>query len=319
MLTIDKLLYPTDFSDHSRAALPWALRLAEKHGAELHLFHALVLHADDESQVEERYDELAEETRAELRELGEAGPVDTVRLVPTVRRAIAPAPAILDYASQEDVDLIVMGSHGRRGLRRLLLGSVAEEVLRTSSVGVLVARAEEGHEADVPPLARILAPTDFSGYAGTGVRVAAELAATFGARLDLLHVIEQAVYPDFYFPVSSPPWDVGELRGRARARLVDLAVELGRERDLEVEVEVKVGRVPAEIADYAKETEADLVVIASHGARGLERLLLGSVAERTVREAPCSVLALKAFGKRLLEEGGGAEAEEADRPTEAAP
>lgn len=313
MLRIDKLLYPTDFSDHSRAALPWALRMAEKHGAELHLFHALVLHADDESRVEERYDELAEETRAELREMAQAGPVGTVRLVPAVRRAIAPAPGILDYASQEDVDLIVMGSHGRRGLRRLLLGSVAEEVLRTSRVGVLIARAEEGREGELPSLARILAPTDFSRYAGAGARIGAELADTFGARLDLLHVIEQAVYPDFYFPVSSPPWDMGELRGRARARLVDLAAELAHGRDLEVEVEVKIGRVPAEIADYADETEADLVVIASHGTRGLERLLLGSVAERTAREAPCTVLVLKAFGKRLLEEGGGSEVEAGER------
>lgn len=318
MLKIEKLLYPTDFSDHARAALPWALQFAEKHGAELHLLHALVLHADDEALVEERYEELAEEARAELREMAEGGPVATVRLVPVVRKAIAPAPAILDYASEQDVDLIVMGSHGRRGLRRFLLGSVAEEVLRTSPVGVLVVRREEGGELEIPSLKRTLAPTDFSKYARAGVEVAAELAATFECQLDLLHVIEQPVYPDFYFPVSVPEWDLGELRGRARARLVDLATELSRDREVEIEVEVKVGRTAAEIADYAGEIGAELIVIASHGARGLERVLLGSVAERTIRRAPCSVLALNAFGKRLWEGDDGSEAAHGSRPAEAA-
>lgn len=317
MLKIDKLLYPTDFSDHSLAALPWAVRLALKHEAELHLFHALVLHSSDGAVVDEKYEELAEETRAELRELAERGADTAVRIVPTVRRAIAPAPAILEYASREEVDLIVMGSHGRRGLRRFLLGSVAEEVLRTSSVGVLVVRHEEGHERELPELARFLAPTDFSGPAAMGVEVAAELAATFGGRLDLLHVIEQAVYPDFYFPVSVPQWDLGELRGRARSRLVDLAVELARHREVEIEVEVKVGRMAAEIADYAEETGADLIVMASDGIHGLERVLLGSVTEKTTRLAPCSVLTLKTFGKGLLEGDDGAEVSEADRPTEA--
>lgn len=321
MLKIDKLLYATDFSDHSAAALPWALRLAEKHGAELHLFHALVLHADDEARVEGRYEELAEDTRSELREMAEREPITTVRLVPAARRAIAPAPAILDYASQHDVDLIVVGSHGRRGLRRLLLGSVAEEVLRTSPVGVLVVRREEGQEHEIPALARMLAPTDFSRYARAGVEVAAELAAAFGSRLDLLHVIEQAVYPDFYFPVSVPQWDLAEIQDLARSRLADLAAELGRNRDVEVEVEVKVGRTTPEIADYAEAIEADLIVIASHGTRGLERVLLGSVAERATRQAPCSVLTLKAFGKPLLEGEGGSQGEdgsrgEVDRPTQ---
>lgn len=306
MLAIDKVLYATDFSDHSKAALPWALRLAEKHGAELHLFHALVLHADDEPAVERRYGELAEETRAELRQLAEDGPVGAVELVPAVRRGIAPAPAVLDYAAQQDIDLIVMGSHGRRGLRRLLLGSAAEEVLRTSPVGVLVVRRHE-EAPEVPRLERILAPTDFSAHARGGLDVAAELAATFGSRLDLFHVIEEAVYPDFYLPVSIPAWDVGEVRGRARSRLVDLAAELGKGRDVEIEVEVGTGRAPNAIAEYAEETGADLIVIASHGTRGLERLLLGSVAERTTRLAPCAVLTVKSFGKGLLEGDRAAE------------
>lgn len=316
MLKIDKVLFPTDFSDHAEAALPWALRLAEKHGAELHLLHALVLHAADEAQVEARYEELADEARAELRAMAEDGPVSTVRLVPAVRKGVAPAPLILEYASEEDVDLIVMGSHGRRGLRRLLLGSVAEEIVRTASCAVLTVRGVEGREHDVPSLDRILAPTDFSKHARAGVEAAAGLSAAFGSELHLLHVVEQAVYPDFYFPVSVPAWDLPELRQRAAERLEELAGEVrsGAGAGVETRVEVVIGRAAAEIAEHAEEIDADLIVIASHGIHGLERVLLGSVAERVGRQARRSVLTVKAFGKRLA-----ADEEDSAEPSETRP
>lgn len=308
MLKITKILYPTDFSDFSNAALPAALRLAEKHGAELHLLHAQVLHADDEAVIERSYEELAREARADLEVMAEGGEVGAVRLVPVVRRGISAAPAILEYAAEEDVDLIAMGTHGRRGLRRVLLGSVAEEVVRAAGCPVLAVRREEG-EAELTDFGRIVVPVDFSGHSKLGVRHAVELAEAFGADLRLVHVLEQVTYPDFYFPVSVPEWNVGTLRGEARKRLVELASEFARGTDLEVEVEVRVGRAAAEIVDVAEGVGADLIVIASHGLHGLERVLLGSVAERVIRQAPCSVLTVKAFGKRLTA-GDGEEAAE---------
>lgn len=319
MLKIDKVLYPTDFSDHAGAALPWALRMAEKHGAELHLLHALVLHAADEARVEARWEELAEEARAELRAMAEEGPVPIVRLEPAVRKGVAPAPVILEYAAEADVDLIVIGSHGRRGLRRLLLGSVAEEVVRTASCPVLTVRRADGREHEVPSLDRILAPTDFSKHARSGVEVAAALSATFGSELHLLHVVEQAVYPDFYFPVSVPAWDIGELRQRAAERLEELAEEVRSDggAGVKTRAEVAVGRAAAEIADHAEEIDADLIVIASHGIHGLERILLGSVAARVGRQAGRSVLTVKVFGKRLLADGDGSpEPAETEGPEE---
>lgn len=306
MLDIRKILYPTDFSESAARALPHALRLAQAHGAEVHLLHALVLHAADEAELERRYEELAEEARRELEELaGEdpgQGPEAALLLIPAVRRGISAAPAILDYAAEADVDLIAMGSHGRRGIRRMLVGSVAEEVVRTAACPVLTVRSRNGEPGEMPEFRRIVVPVDFSEHSRLAVECAAELAAAFGARVDLLHVVEEPVYPEFYLPVSAPAFELPELRARAEERLRELAagVEAGvPEGGVPAGVEVRAGRSATEIAEFAKERRADLIVIASHGLHGLDRVLLGSVTERLMRHAPCSVLTVKAFGKRL--------------------
>lgn len=310
MLDIRKILYPTDFSESAVRALPHALRFARTHGAEVHLLHALVLHAADEAELERHYEELAEEARRDLEVMaGEGpgeGPAESLRLIPAVRRGISAAPVILDYAAEADVDLIVMGSHGRRGIRRMLVGSVAEEVVRTAACPVLTVRSRDGKPGEMPELGRSVVPVDFSEHSRLAVECAAELAAAFGSRVDLLHVVEQPVYPEFYLPVSAPAFELPELRARAEEKLRQLAarVEAGLpEGGVPVGVEVRVGRSATEIADFAKEREADLIVIASHGLHGLERVLLGSVTERLMRHASCSVLTLKAFGKRLVSRG----------------
>lgn len=303
MLQIDRLLHPTDFSECSEGALPVAVLLAEAHEAELHALHALVLHAADETDVDRLWERLAEEARAELRAIGEGR---ELRVSPAVARGISAAPVILDYASEQDVDLIVMGTHGRRGVRRWLAGSVAEEVVRLAPCPVLTVQAEPGpsEAGAVPGFQEMVVPVDFSSHSRLAVAHARELAETLDARVSLVHVVEQAVYPDFYLPVHSSGLDLAELRETAAERLRELADEaVGAERT--GAVEVRVGRTVPEIIDFVEARGADLVVIASHGLQGLERVLLGSVAERVVRSAPCSVFTVKAFGKRILPPGEG--------------
>lgn len=303
MLQIDRLLHPTDFSECSERALPVAVLLAEAHEAELHALHALVLHAADETDVDLLWERLAEEARAELRAIGEDR---ELRVSPAVARGISAAPVILDYASEQDVDLIVMGTHGRRGVRRWLAGSVAEEVVRLAPCPVLTVHAEPGpsEAGDVPRFQEMVVPVDFSSHSRLAVAHARELSETLDARVSLVHVVEQAVYPDFYLPVQSSGLDLAGLRETAAERLRELADEaVGAERT--GAVEVRTGRTVPEIIDFVEARGADLVVIASHGLQGLERVLLGSVAERVVRRASCSVLTVKAFGKRILPPGEG--------------
>jgi nucleotide-binding universal stress UspA family protein len=292
MLEIRRILFPTDFSECAQVALPHAVRLAQLHDADLILLHVLVLHQSTAMDVVEPFPG-EEEARKALEETARQ-PAGT-RVSHHVARAVAAAPAILDYAEEDGADLIVIGSHGRRGIRRLLLGSVAEEVLREAACPVLIVRedAKRSTEAEVK---RILVPIDFSKQTALALDYAHELASSFGASLDLLHVVEVPTYPDFYVPFSAA-LETGAVRQDAQARLDALAEPLRLFH--EVHTEVRVGRTSIEVTELAEDRGHDLIVLPSHGYSGLERVLLGSVAEGVLRRAPCPVLTVKPFGKDL--------------------
>lgn len=299
MLEIRRVLFPTDLSEYAEEALPHAVRFAETFGAELHLLHVLVLHAATAAETIQEFpgeSEAREALEGAARGAGE-------RVKHAVRRGIAAAPTILTYADENDIDVIVMGSHGRRGLRRFFLGSVAEEVVRAGEWPVLIVhRTEEG--AAPAEYRRILAPVDFSERTTFALDHAVALAEKFGAGLRLLHVVEVATYPDFYIPVSLTAVDVSRVREQAQTRLVEMAEPL-RAR-IPVEIEVRIGRTIGEILDAAAEGSSDLIVMPSHGYSGLERALLGSVTEGVLRRAGCPVLTLKAYGKDLRAEPAAA-------------
>ncbi len=214
-------------------------------------------------------------------------------------RNISAAAAILEYTAENDIDLIVMGTHGRRGLRRLLLGSVAEEVVRLAPCPVLtVPERADGLTADRAE--RLLVPVDFSEYARLAIAYAKELTAFYAARLDLVHVVDELIYPDFYPPIMPSGGSVDqELRQDSLRRLQALLTQVPGP-PVEAQPHVRAGRAAPEIATFAEERAADLIVIASHGLTGIRHILLGSVTEQLIRRAPCPVFTVKAFGKKLL-------------------
>ncbi len=321
MLRIRTILFPTDFSECSRQAFAHALFLAEQHEARLHLFHAVVLHDDDPANPEQRFPgsrelfatlfEVAGSQLASLVELHKERPVDIQEFS---SRGVSAADLILEHAHEHDVDLIVMGTHGRRGPARLFLGSVAAEVVRSSRAPVLTLR-ELGGGRPLEAIERILVPIDFSEHSRAALRHATELAGSYQAHLELLHVIQQPVYPYFYAPVPAMA-PVGEVQGlrqrglRALEKLVEQVGDPGIGHDLEI----VDGHPASEIVDFARERECDLIVTATHGLTGLERLLLGSTSEQIVRTSPVPVLMVKSFGKSLVGERPRAAEEAAYRP-----
>jgi nucleotide-binding universal stress UspA family protein len=210
--------------------------------------------------------------------------------------ADAPVERILAYAEDQDIDLLVMSTHGRRGLSRALLGSVTEAVVRRAPCPVFVVRSGEPTPQQ-HAIRRILVPVDFSDASKEAVLHAREIAQTYGAEIELLHVVEEVIYPsaygigDAYFPTQN-------VLQKVEATLGDMArEEIGYEH---VSISAVVGYAPLSIIDYAEKNEIDLIVIATHGRAGFDRLLMGSVAERVLRRAPVPVLVVKPERKSLV-------------------
>lgn len=302
MLHLDNILLARDFSSVSDRALRYALDLAARTGAALHVLHADVLHKAERPEDRPSPAQGLDEVRLALKEAGTApGALDAVSVVEAVRRDVSPGPAILNYAAEEDVDLIAMGTHGRRGPSRILLGSVAEEVVRRAQQPVLTVR---GPDEDARPVAastcrRLLVPVDFSAYSREALRTAYQWAALHDARLDLLHVVVDDLHPAFYVGGMTSIYDsVPDLDEKVHAKLTDVAMDVLGTTD-GVEAHVRTGSVPSSISDFAETHDVDLVALSTHGRSGLERFFLGSVTEKVVRHVSCPVLTLKAFGRSM--------------------
>jgi nucleotide-binding universal stress UspA family protein len=301
MMHIKKILFPTDYSRCSDQALVRALWFAEHYGAQLHVVHALLPldfdphnvshHLPDLEGLQRQIDRLTSVRAPAYRSYSE------VEIISASVRGIAAAPAVLTYAAENDIDLIVMGTHGRRGINHLLLGSVAEEIVRMSPCPVLTVR--ETTPETIEPKS-ILVPLDFSDFSSEAFSVARTLAADVGATIRALHVIEETIHPSFYVTgqTSLQSW-YPEVEASAVKEMRRIA-EKAWGPEVPVEYHVKEGRAPVDIVAFAKRNDIQLIVMASHGLSGIEHLLLGSVTEKVVRLAPCPVFTVKSFGRSLI-------------------
>jgi nucleotide-binding universal stress UspA family protein len=230
-----------------------------------------------------------------------------------VRRDVSPAPAILSYAAEADVDLIALGTRGRRGPSRVLLGSVAEEVVRRADRPVLTVQGEEKGRAVASPgvVERILVPVDFSEYSRQALRAAKEWATLYDAAVDVLHVIPEAIHPAFYMGGVESIYDMEPDIEQETQERIDGFVADTAGPSVEIDTYVMVGNAAPDIVEVADEHQIDLVVMSTHGRTGLDHFLLGSVAEKVVRHVRCPVVTMKAFGDSVV----GDEASAQDRAT----
>lgn len=297
MIHLNRVLFPTDGSECAEHARHHAHYLADRFEASLHIVHV----EGREAELTDVIDVREADVLADLHAPREESPVVAEPRVQE-RRVVHPSvpDGILSYVAEHDTNLVVMGTHGRGGLRRLVLGSVAEEVVRRAPVPVMTvgrgATPPEDMEAGT-----VLAPVDFSERQPRLLAHARELAHAYGMTLTLLHVVERVRLPDVYgvAPPETPGPDA--LAERAEAALDEQADAL-RERGLSVQVVVRRGHPAEETIEAAKTLDADLLTIATHGRAGVERMLLGSVAEKVIRRAPCPVFTVKSFGQSLVDE-----------------
>ena len=291
------ILVATDFSPTASAALQWALELARAHRARIVLVHALAPPIPPAASpdfvtlppdFQDQYRDLA------LRRLAtdvEAARTKGVEVSSDLD--IGPAsPLIIELATKHGADVIVIGTRGMTGFRHLLLGSTAERVVHGAAVPVLTV-----HPGDADKHRRIktiVVPTDFSDDATLAIRTAERV---FGpedrdSKLVLVHAYHLPVEFTALGAVPMAPRLFADAAEQARERLEQTAKPL-RETGLRVETVAQEGYPPLVIEEAAREANADLITMGTHGRSGLRHLLLGSTAERVVQHAPCPVLTIR--------------------------
>lgn len=304
MSIFNRILFAGDLSESSRAAFGAARALAGEAGARVYVVHVVepVLvsepagwshHAPFPSILPGDTPGHRREIAGELRAYYPADPPIAVDYLVRDGRA---ADGILAAADELDPDLIVVGTHGRGGVARLVYGSVAEAVMRRSSFPVLAVRHPE-LTAPGTPIRVILHPTDFSARSRPALEMARTLARVHRARLVLQHVAPAEILTGgaFYAPADLRP------EREALNQLRDETANVGLGES--VETRFRQGDPAAEILQAATELGCDLIVMGSHGRTGLRRLLMGSVAEVVVRAAPCLTLIVKDVPDEVTEAG----------------
>lgn len=304
MLNIKKILFPTDFSEPAEHAFVYAVDLAKRFQSELHIMHAIVNHTyagyfspDQESL----YKGLRKNAEYLMEELVGKYDLKGLKVEKSYFPAISGSSMILDYADQYQLSLIVMGTHSRKGLSHLVLGSVAENIIRTANCPVLTVGNTDRTETDETTnktIRNILVPIDFSEHSKKALSYAIELANVYDAKLQVLHVIDTPIYPAFYV---MDQLSTSTIASNVKARAIESLAELTKEvKGVVIENYVTEGRAATDIAKFAEEQHNDLIVIASSGLTGMERFLLGSVTEKVVRLAKCPVFTVKPYGRQVI-------------------
>ncbi|AUV80530.1 universal stress protein [Salinigranum rubrum] len=278
-----RVLYPTDGSDPAREALGYALDLAAEHDATLHVLNVANTNQDSLTTVEGRVVDVLESEGEEV--VDEAVDRATERGVDAVSAVLQgdPALTIVDYAREYDVDLVVMPTHGRSGLSRLLLGSVTERVVGSIDVPLVVVNPTEDRTFRYPPR-EILAATDGSGAADLALDSAVALARDTGATLHVVYVVETTTLGfDVRSALASEELDAGA------ESVLEAAAERAEESGVDPVTHVEHGHPHREILSLV-DGEVDLLALGVHGETDFSRSVLGGVATKVIRTAPVPVL-----------------------------
>jgi nucleotide-binding universal stress UspA family protein len=302
MIEIRRILCPIDFSDHSRRALDNAIAIARWYDARvtvLHVFSPAPVAAFGRGPVAfepivltpiDREQLLADTQAFADREGAPGAAIDAV-----VREGTTAA-EILDQASSMKADLMVIGTHGRSGFERLVLGSVAEKVLRNASCAVMTVpkRLPDAVPAGPVLYKRILCPVDFSESSLRALQYAVSLAQEADGQVIVLHVVahefELTAGMDYDSGMTVKDF-LAEREQALQRRLQDLVA--GAPEFCRMEPLLKQGKPWREVLRVAAERDCDLIVMGVQGRGAADLLLFGSTTQHVVREASCPVLTLR--------------------------
>jgi nucleotide-binding universal stress UspA family protein len=291
-MQLKSILCPIDFSDFSAAAYQHALSLAEYYKARIVALHVVELwkypfadYAACEADYAKFSRAMNEGGEVQLRRFVKQYSTDRIQPELVTHQGNAPN-LILSIAQKENIELIVLGTHGRRGFDRLVLGSSTDRVMRKASCPVLVVPNISHKDYSTGPdgrhrLSRILYTTDFSNNSERARGYAISLTAQYRAELTLLHVAEGA--PDLARADSIIAEHTQEL---------DKLLSDAERKDLNVRSVVRFGKAYQEIGRHAIETQASLIIMTARGGDAVDRAIFGSTTYRVIQLGPCPVLAV---------------------------
>ena len=292
-MQINQILVPTDFSDNAQHAVDYAVDLAKRCSAKLHLLHTPVVptyllmdlsYSPGPEAVTRILNDSQAALDAQAKAIADAG----VELFTAIREGTVHE-VIRDYAKEHDVDLVVVGTHGRTGVSKLMYGSVTERVIKTVHTPILVV-PPGGHEK--PPTSIVIS-YDFSGPSKRAAEVARAIHGVFGGSLHLVHS---------YLDVWGEYTDRGAVVGEAAEKRRE-ALRLGLQEMLEadskeifsmdpqsVQTHLVTGDPAGGILQVAEDVDATLICAGTTGKSGIERLLIGSVARRLLHDSQVPLL-----------------------------
>jgi nucleotide-binding universal stress UspA family protein len=295
MIQITRILCPIDHSEFSRHALDHAAAIAKWYEARLTLLYVFPSLVGVDLPPIVMDDSERERILGVMKRFAEHLPPEmTVDI--RIEAASDIHGEILRQAKAIGADLLVMGSHGRSGFERLLLGSVTEKVIRKASCPTMIVpqRAQDRAPDEPVQFRRILCPVDFSDASRRALTFAMNIAEEADAQLTVLHVIEFP--PELRENILSEGFDVDTVRAPAEADSLRRLSELipGEARTYcTVQTAVREGAAYREILNVAAKRHADLIVMGVHGRGALDLMLFGSNTVRVTRAATCPVLIVR--------------------------
>lgn len=297
----ERILVPLDGSELAQIALPYAQKLAGVLGSQIILIYISESADDRYHHMHQFYlQQMVEATKQNAETFQDRQQVRTIK-VDSVILVGDPAEEIVDYAGKEDIGLIVMSTHGRSGIKRWAMGSVAEKVLRATKQPMAIIRAK-GARPDMlgerSILSKILVTLDGSKESEAVIPYIEELASELQVEIILLQVIA----PDYHIYAAGGPeygiyaeQQIESMKKFARDYLEGVSARL-KQREVVAKPEIMFGTAAEAIINFADQTNASLVAMTTHGRSGVSRWALGSVAERVLRAGNTPLLLVRTPG-----------------------
>ena len=298
-MQFNRIICATDFSDFSNRTVNYGIALAREFEAKLYVCHVIdlssvAIYGEFQLDPVGLQNRIMEDAREQLEELIGQQHKEWEPLI-TVGHT---ADEIARIVEEKNIDLVITATRGRSGLKRLILGSVTERLMRTLRCPLLVVHSPDkefistdDHEVNIN---RILVGCDFSPDSSLAFEYGLSLAQEFESELHLAHVIESTAYQELQKTDTPIETEIQqEIHGRLIQKLQDMVPEEARNW-CKPQTSLIEGRSYEELVKYAEQHDIGMIVLGARGLGLVKSLLLGSTTDRVIRRAPCPILSVSA-------------------------